>query len=133
MNDSQDIAANLSGLERQVFLVVSEAGHATVHDVTSRLGAEGRDLAYTTVMTVLARLFEKGFLVRRREGKAYIYQARDQAGIARDIGMRATREALQRYGDLALNGFVEALTPEQRALVTRLLAEAHQPTEGDHP
>lgn len=133
MNDSQDIAANLSGLERQVFLAVSEGGHATVHDVSLRLGEDGRDLAYTTVMTVLARLFEKGFLVRRREGKAYVYQARDQAGIARDIGLRAAREALQQYGDLALNGFVEALTPEQRALVARLLAEAHQPTEGDHP
>lgn len=133
MNESQDIAANLSGLERQVFLAVSEAGHATVHELLARPEIDGRDLAYTTVMTVLVRLWEKGFLVRRREGKAFVYQARDRARIASDLGMRVTREALERYGDLALNGFVEALTPEQRALVARLLAEAHHPTEGDNP
>lgn len=110
MDESRDIAEALSDLERQVFHSVREAGQAQVHDVLARLGEEGRTLAYTTVMTVLGRRWEKGFLVHRRDGKAYIYQARDHAGIAHDLGRRATNEALARYGELALSGFVEALT-----------------------
>ena len=35
----------------------------------------GRDLAYTTVMTVLVRLWKKGLLERQRDGKAFAYHA----------------------------------------------------------
>jgi predicted transcriptional regulator len=31
-------------------------------------------LAYTTVMTILVRLWDKGILERRREGRAYAYR-----------------------------------------------------------
>jgi predicted transcriptional regulator len=44
-------------------------------EVQARLQAEGDELAYTTVMTVLSRLAEKGALVRRREGKRFLYRA----------------------------------------------------------
>jgi predicted transcriptional regulator len=38
------------------------------------------DLAYTTVLTILTRLHEKGMLVRYREGRGYAYApARDEA------------------------------------------------------
>jgi len=41
-------------------------------------------LAYTTVMTVMARLADKGILSRRREGRGYVYEAtaEDAAGLA---------------------------------------------------
>jgi predicted transcriptional regulator len=42
-------------------------------DVQQRLNSSGDELAYTTVMTVLARLAEKGALSRRRDGKRYVY------------------------------------------------------------
>lgn len=38
--------------------------------------ALGRDLAYTTVMTTLDRLFKKGLLERTPEGRAFRYAAR---------------------------------------------------------
>ncbi|MEU1519296.1 BlaI/MecI/CopY family transcriptional regulator [Streptomyces sp. NPDC005811] len=38
------------------------------------------DLAYTTVLTILSRLYDKGMLVRHREGRGYAYEpARDEA------------------------------------------------------
>jgi hypothetical protein len=81
VNESQDIA------EAEV----------PVHDVLARPEAEGRELACTAVMTVPAGLWEKEFLVRRRDGKAYVYGARDEAGIARDIGrLRARTSAASR-------------------------------------
>jgi len=44
-----------------------------VGTIRARLEAEGSELAYTTVMTVLARLFEKGLVTRDRDGKRYVY------------------------------------------------------------
>ena len=46
--------------------------HATVQQVKDALEPD-RPLAYTTVMTVLSRLTEKGLLDRRKDGRAYIY------------------------------------------------------------
>ena len=37
----------------------------------------GRGLAYTTVMTTLARLHEKGVIARTRTGRAYAYALLD--------------------------------------------------------
>lgn len=45
---------------------------ATVREVRDDL-AEERDLAYTTVMTVMDNLHRKGELTRERHGRAYLY------------------------------------------------------------
>ncbi|MBI2765950.1 MAG: BlaI/MecI/CopY family transcriptional regulator [Chloroflexi bacterium] len=116
-----DIGASLGDLERQVFLVVRASGRSSVAETVARLGDDGRPLAYTTVMTVMTRLWEKGYLFRQRHGKAYLYEARDQMEIAGELGGRAVREALEMYGAAALVGFVRDLSPEQRTIVARLL------------
>ena len=45
----------------------------SVRDVHELL-ANDRDLAYTTVMTVLDRLAKKGFVVRNLDGRAWLYR-----------------------------------------------------------
>ena len=66
----------LYDLEAEIMEVVwrhfSEA--FTVRDVFERMERE-RDLAYTTVMTVVDRLAKKGLLSQERAGKTYIYRA----------------------------------------------------------
>ena len=52
--------------------VVWEKGQATVQDVKEALEPR-RPLAYTTIMTVMSRLAEKGVVERRKEGRAYYY------------------------------------------------------------
>ncbi len=59
-------------LEADVMGVVWERGKATVQEVQEAL-EPGRSLAYTTVMTVMSRLAEKGLLNRVKEGRAYVY------------------------------------------------------------
>lgn len=44
----------------------------SVSDVLNVL-EKRRDIAYTTVMTTVARLYDKGVLGRRRDGKRYLY------------------------------------------------------------
>lgn len=54
-------------------LVPATSGGVTVREVADAL--DGRELAYTTVMTVLDRLAGKGMVQREREGRAWRYRA----------------------------------------------------------
>ncbi len=62
-----------SPLEAEVMRILWERKSATVREVWQELRAQGKRLAYTTVMTVMARLHEKGILHRVKEGKGYRY------------------------------------------------------------
>ncbi len=62
----------LGELETDIMNVVWEKGQATVQDVKDALEPR-RALAYTTVMTVMTRLAEKGVVERHKEGRAYYY------------------------------------------------------------
>ena len=121
MTEQPDISANLPELERQVFDVVRGGGRLSVNEVADKLTARERPLAYTTVMTVLTRLWHKGYLARHQEGRAFLYQARPADDIAGDQGGRVAREAIAKFGVPALTGFVKTLSLEQRALVAKLL------------
>lgn len=77
------------------------------------------DVAYTTVMTTLARLHEKGSLRRARVGRAYAYEP--AAGIAAEAA-RQMRRVLDR-GDHAavLANFVGTLDDDDERVLTDLL------------
>jgi predicted transcriptional regulator len=61
--------AALGHLERAVMDTVWQGGPYSVRDV------QGKLVAYTTVMTTLDRLYKKGLVQRRREGRAFLYTA----------------------------------------------------------
>ena len=80
----------------------------------------GRELAYTTVMTTLARLHAKGMAERIKLGRAYAYspvQRWDEHAAA------AMTKVLSGGGDKAavLTHFVESLAPQDEALLRQLL------------
>ena len=133
MTDPRDVRENLPELERQVFTAVRQGPLLSVSEVTDRLAADGRALAYTTVMTVLTRLWQKGYLDRQQEGRSYLYEALPEDDIRRELGGRAVREALAKFGTPALTGFVRTLSPEQRALVATLLREQDDRESEDQP
>jgi len=87
-----------------------------IHDVI----AARRPLAYTTVMTILVRLWRKGRLERQRDGRAFAYrpvQSREQHAATR-MG-----EMLHGVADrpAALSHFLQSLAPEDRVQLRRLL------------
>ena len=65
-------SAQLGELEAEIMGIVWERGEVSVQDVKDALEPK-RPLAYTTVMTAMSRLAEKGFLDRHKEGRAYLY------------------------------------------------------------
>jgi predicted transcriptional regulator len=64
---------DLGHLERELMERVWEIGESSVTQVHDSLS--GR-LAYTTIMTTLDRLYKKGLLERRKQGRAFLYSAR---------------------------------------------------------
>jgi predicted transcriptional regulator len=63
----------LTNAELEIMHVVWELDGATVREVHERLN-QRRNLAYTTVMTMMNILDEKGHLTRHKEGRAYRYE-----------------------------------------------------------
>ncbi|MBM3785493.1 MAG: BlaI/MecI/CopY family transcriptional regulator [Acidobacteria bacterium] len=64
--------SGLTPLELEIMHVLWRTGPANVQTVLS--GMEGRDLAYTTVQTMLNILHRKGKVSRRLKDRAYYYQ-----------------------------------------------------------
>jgi predicted transcriptional regulator len=115
----------LHELESEVMEELWSQQEATVRTVMERLNERsGRERAYTTYMTIMARLHKKGVLDRRREGKTDIYAPR----LSRDefIGSRAKAEVeglVAQYGDVALSHFARefaGLDPARRRALQRL-------------
>ena len=64
------VGVKVTTRELDLMAVLWERGASTVAEVQGRLGDE---LAYTTVLTILRTLEEKGYVGHTREGKAYRY------------------------------------------------------------
>jgi predicted transcriptional regulator len=107
-------------LENQVLRVLWAAdGPSTPGDVQAALGDES-GLAYTTVMTILVRLWQKGLLSRERAGRGYAYrpvESQDERVASRMRGLLA--DAGDRSAALA--GFVSSLPPDELDDLRRLL------------
>jgi predicted transcriptional regulator len=94
---------------------------ASVREVMGQLNdARSESLAYTTVMTVMSRLAEKGALLRSPAGRSYVYEATaaDPAGIA-------VKNVIRTYGDEAVAHFVDQARgdPELRRRMEQMLRE----------
>lgn len=111
----------LGSLERRVMDVVWARGTVSVREARADMGSTA---AYTTVMTTLDRLYKKGLLERRREGRAYLYSAsasRDEIerSVAADLlegmltGGRETAEPV-------LSSLVDAVGESDRGLLEEL-------------
>lgn len=88
------IGASLGELERAVMDVLwDSAEDLSVRGVHERL-AEDRDLAYTTVMTVLDRLAKKDVVTRVRDGRAWIYSPAGSREEMTAATMRSNLESL---------------------------------------
>jgi predicted transcriptional regulator len=112
----------LGGLERNVMQTVWAApGPVTVRAVLEALNRRRRTpLAYTTVMTVMARLADKEILRRRPVGRGYEYEP-----VVPDEAAIAVRDLMRDFGEAAVSHFVEEARadPNLRRRLTRLLRE----------
>jgi BlaI family transcriptional regulator, penicillinase repressor len=88
-------------LELEILKVVWQTEPATVRKVRDAL-ASVRDLAYTTVMTVMSIMADKGYLKRKKAGRSYVYEA-----VYREN--KASRNMLQDVIDRVFGGSTTAV------------------------
>jgi predicted transcriptional regulator len=122
MSMSEDLSRVLGPLEAEVMQVMWSSGERlSVRAMLARLN-EGRrpPLAYTTVMTVMARLAEKEILRRELNGRGYVYEA-----AAPDAASIAVRGVVRDFGDAAIAGFVDEARadPKLRRRLEQLLRD----------
>jgi predicted transcriptional regulator len=137
--------AGTGHLERAVLQVLWERPAPTAaRDVLAALGERAgtvdgaqRELAITTVLTVLDRLRRKGLVRRERSGRAHLYQAAvSREAYVADLMLEALGQAPDRSA--ALTRFLGSVTPDdtdhlRRALggppapEARLVAEPGEP------
>ena len=114
-------------LEAAVLGVLQEAeSPLSAAEVLGRLGG---GLAYTTVVTILARLQGKGILSRRKDGRSFRYApADDPAGLAARRLARMLDAEPDREGVLAR--FVSGLSGADEELLRKVLGEDAGPGRG---
>ena len=74
-------SATLPDGELRIMTVLWARPRASVKDVTEQMASDGSEVAYSTVLTMLRILHEKGYVSYEKEGRAFIYSAlidRDQ-------------------------------------------------------
>lgn len=123
----------LGELELAVMNVVWDRQPVTVSDVLVVLHQEEeRQLAYTTVMTIMSRLAEKGWLVAEKQGRAFSYRAVYSHQEAEAAAVRSVVHALlEDFGDVAVTQFVKELDDIDPNQLARLAKLADEPEEAD--
>jgi predicted transcriptional regulator len=103
--------AGLSEAELEVLSALWDEGPSTVRQVLNRLHRDGRRLAYTTVLTFLTRLEQKGFVRSDKSGLANVYRPR----VTRDkVSKSRVKSILETFYDGAAGALVLQLVREQR-------------------
>ena len=125
----------LTPLELEIMNVLWETGSASVQAVQSRL--QGRDLAYTTVQTMLNVLHRKGKVKRLLKDRTYIYRPvlSRQKAVSQAVG-----EMLDRFFGGSADGLVlnlvetRQLTPEKLARIQEIIdrPKSERPKEENH-
>lgn len=115
----------LHELESKVMAAVWERDTATVREILGAVNAgESRQLAYTTIMTIMSRLHRKGILERERDHRTDVYRARYSREQYMEARAAAEVQALvDEFGDTALLHFtrqMQNLDPERREALRRM-------------
>ena len=123
MTDRREMGA----LEHEVLSELWALGEPATPAVV--LDALGTDLAYTTVMTILTRLWQKGLVTRTRRGRAYAYTA---AVTEAELTARRMQATLATASDpkAALGRFVGSLSARDVRQLRALLDGADRPRRG---
>lgn len=127
---------SLGPLEKEILNIVWELGCVTVKDVHERILANpDRELAYTSVTTVLRRLTKKGWLTCNQKGRAFSWQplvSRHQAEVI------TAHEQLNRFLEVgnpdliaAFADSLDAASVEQIEAIAERIQAARRAREGE--
>ena len=127
MNKKQVTGKVLGELESEIMEIIWHQKDAvSVKDITEVLGKK-RQIAYTTVMTIMVRLVNKGVLVRHLSGTSYLYKPKvsKKQFIAKAVhGIFSS--AVSTLGEEVLAHFikeVQKINPKKRQELLKILGK----------
>lgn len=126
---------SLGQLEQRVIREIWKRGESSVGSLCS---AFEETYAYTTVMTTLDRLFKKGLLARRKEGRAFLYESvysieEMERGVAQDV-ISKLLDANIGKAEPVLACIVDSVSDRDRQLLDeleRLVREKREQLQGE--
>lgn len=111
------VARYLGELQAAVMQVFWQRESATVRELVLALG-NARTLAYTTVLTIVTRLWTRGLLAREREGRGFRYRAaKSREQFLGELSDELIDRLFDDFGEIAiarLGDRLDGLSPEQR-------------------
>lgn len=133
--ETEEIERVFGSLSGAALRLLWREGELSVAEGAERLRDDRRQpLAYTTVLTIFGRLYDKGLLERRKVGRRYRYRPTmtPEEALEHFTG-RAVDRLLTRYGTLALREFAERVADLDPRLRGELIELASRHAEdGDH-
>jgi len=106
----------LGELESAVMEVLWIEPEQTVNGVEERL-RNNREIAHTTVLTTLDRLYQKGYLNREKEAKAFIYSPRySREEFERTMAQEVLGALIGHSAETALSTFVDLISNDPGGL-----------------
>lgn len=129
MKTGRNVGKVLGELETEVMGVVWKAGKPlSVSDVVKVLSKK-RNIAYTTIMTIMGRLVDKGVLTRKLDGKNYLYQPK----VSREIFVAKSvhnifTTAVSTLGQEVVLHFtkeIQKINPKKREELLKMLDKKH--------
>lgn len=99
----------LGELEKEIMEIIWSQKTAKVRDVFEEIRKK-RKIAYTTVMTIMDRLYEKKILKRRKKGKTYFYTANyGKNDFLKRTSQKIIDDLIKDFGEVAIAQFVNTL------------------------
>jgi predicted transcriptional regulator len=106
----------LGELESAVMEILWTQSQQTVNEVEERLRNK-REIAHTTVLTTLDRMYRKGYLTREKEAKAFVYAPRyTRDEFERMLAQEVLGALIGHFTEPALSTFVDLVSDEPGAL-----------------
>lgn len=106
----------LGALESAVMEILWAESGQTVNGVEERLRNQ-REIAHTTVLTTLDRMYRKGYLIREKEAKAFVYAPRhSREEFEHAMAQEVLGALLGHFTEPALSAFVDLIGEDEQAL-----------------
>ena len=119
------VQKSMSKLEQEAMVIIWNCKSCSVRDIMAKL--TNSKLAYTTVATVLQRLYKKGIVTRKGQGVSFIYLPKvTKETYAKKIAQIFIKNFYSAFSDTAIVSFAESmetLPKEKKSYFLKLLQD----------
>ncbi len=117
---ARGLAKVMGKREAEIMEILWRGEPASVAQVHEQLSSR-EELAYTTIMTIMSRMVQKGLLTRRRSGNAYVYSpAVSREDLHRRVVEGVVDSLMESFSQPAISYFVERLAEHDEALLSEM-------------